>query len=153
MLLALQDGLPLTPRPYEAVAKRIESTEERVLSLLASLLERGIVKRLGAVINHRTLGITANAMAVWDVPDAVVSDLGHRLAAYVEVTHCYRRSRGPEWPYNLYAMVHARSREEALATIARIAEELGLAGYPHDALFSVRQFAKRGARVKNHPPE
>ena len=70
LLLAIQDGLPIVARPYESVAQRLGMTEAQVLSLLASLMARGVVKRLGAVPNHYALGITANGMAVWDVPDS-----------------------------------------------------------------------------------
>lgn len=148
LLLAIQDGLPLVERPYDAVAQRLGTTEEDVIASLASLLQRGVIKRLGAVPNHHALGITANAMAVWDVPDGAVSGLGRRLAARPEVTHCYRRPRRPpDWRYNLYAMVHGRSREEVAATVAKIALETDLVGFPHDLLFSVRQFRKRGTRL------
>ncbi len=149
LLVAVQDGLPLVERPYAAVAERLAWTEERVIALLSSLLERGVVRRIAAVPNHYALGITANGMAVWDVPDEEIDAFGERLAARVEVTHCYRRlRRPPEWPYNLYAMVHGRSREEVLSTVGRIASEAGLAGFPSEILFSVRQFRKRGARLR-----
>ena len=148
LLLAIQDGLPIVARPYESVAQRLGMTEAQVLSLLASLMARGVVKRLGAVPNHYALGITANGMAVWDGPDERVSALGRRLAASPEVTHCYLRPRRlPQWRYNLYAMVHGRSRQEVLATVERLAVEVGLSGFPHDVVFSARQFRKRGTRV------
>ena len=102
-----------------------------------------------AVPNHYALGITANGMAVWDVPDESRQRAGARLAARAEVTHCYQRPRRlPEWRYNLYAMVHGRSREEVLATVDEMAGEAGLSGFPHELLFSVRQFRKRGARLR-----
>ena len=148
LILAIQDGLPLTPRPYDAVAKALGTTEERVLETLGSLLERGVVKRLGAVPNHYALGITANGMAVWDVPDDRVSEAGRLLADRPEVSHCYRRPRRPpDWPYNLYAMIHGRSREEVLAVVKRLSRQAGLEGVPQTVLFSVRQFRKRGTRL------
>ncbi len=148
LLVAIQDGLPIAERPYEAVAQRLGMTDEGVIATLASLLERGVIKRLGAVPNHYALGITANGMAVWDVPDDAVSDLGRRLAQRPEVTHCYQRPRRPpEWRYNLYAMVHGRSRAEVADVIDRMARETGLSAFPHDLVFSVRQFRKRGTRL------
>ena len=148
LILAIQDGLPLAPRPYDAVAKALGMTEERVLETLGSLLERGVVKRLGAVPNHYALGITANGMAVWDVPDDRVSEAGRLLADSPEVSHCYRRPRRPpDWPYNLYAMIHGRSREEVLAVVKRLSRQAGLEGVPQTVLFSVRQFRKRGTRL------
>ena len=148
LLVAIQDGLPIVERPYEEIALRLGTTEERVIAILASLLDRGVIKRMGAVPNHYALGITANGMAVYDVPDDVVGELGRRLAQRPEVTHCYQRPRcPPEWGYNLYAMVHGRSRAEVAAVVERMAGETGLSGFPHDLLFSVWQFRKRGTRL------
>jgi DNA-binding Lrp family transcriptional regulator len=148
LLVTIQDGLPIVAQPYEELALRLGMTEEGVITTLASLLERGVIKRLGAVPNHYALGITANGMAVWDVPDDSVSEVGRQLAQRPEVTHCYRRPRRPpEWRYNLYAMVHGRSRAEVAEVVDRIAREIGLSGFPHDLIFSVRQFRKRGTRL------
>jgi DNA-binding Lrp family transcriptional regulator len=146
LLVAVQNGLPLVEQPYAAVAESLGMTEERVIALLSSLLGRGVVRRIAAVPNHYALGITANGMAVWDVPDEEVDAHGRLLAATGEVTHCYRRARQPEWRYSLYAMVHGRSREEVLARIGRIASVAGLARHRAEVIFSLRQFRKRGAR-------
>ena len=148
LLVAIQDGLPIVAQPYEELALRLGTTEERVIVTLALLLERGVIKRLGAVPNPYALGITANGMAVWDVPDDSVSEFGLRLAQWPEVTHCYRRPRRtPEWRYNLYAMVHGRSRAEVAEVVDRMAREIGLSGLPHDLIFSMRLFRKRGTRL------
>ncbi len=149
LILTIQDGLPLVPEPYRAVAEGLGSSEERVLALLRSLLERGVIKRLAAVPNHYALGITANGMAVWDVPDDRVSEIGRKVGGLPEVSHCYRRPRRPpHWPYNLFAMAHGRSRQEVMLAVQRIAEKTGIAGLRHDVLFSTRQFQKRGTRLR-----
>jgi DNA-binding Lrp family transcriptional regulator len=148
LLLAIQDGLPLVPEPYRKVAERLGMTEERVMELVRSMLTEGKIRRMGAVPNHYALGIRANGMAVWDVPDDRVSELGPRLGQMPEVTHCYRRPRHPpDWPYNLFAMIHGYTREEVLAAVERIAHELGLDQYPHDVVFSTRLLKKRGTRL------
>jgi DNA-binding Lrp family transcriptional regulator len=148
LLLAIQDGLPLVPEPYREVGDRLGMSEERVMELVRSMLAEGKIKRLGAVPNHYALGIRANGMAVWDVPDDRVSEVGPRLGGMPEVTHCYRRPRQPPWwPYNLFAMVHGYTREEVLATVARIARELGLDALPNEVLFSTRVLKKQGTRV------
>ncbi|HEX5480424.1 MAG TPA: Lrp/AsnC family transcriptional regulator [Dehalococcoidia bacterium] len=149
VLAAIQDGLPLEPEPYRIVAERVGMSEERVLALIASMLAEGKIKRIGAVPNHYALGITANGMSVWDVPDAVATEVGRKLGARDEITHCYKRPRQPGWPYNIFGMVHARSREEVVETVERIAHELGIAQYPHDVLFSTRLLKKRGTRVRS----
>ena len=149
VLEAIQDGLPLEPEPYRIVGERIGMTEERVLELVSSMLEQRKIKRIGAVPNHYALGITANGMSVWDFPDGVATELGRKLGARQEVTHAYRRPRREGWPYNVFAMVHGRSRDDVLATVERIAKGLDIAGYPHDVLFSTRLLKKRGTRVKS----
>jgi DNA-binding Lrp family transcriptional regulator len=148
LLLAIQDGLPLVAQPYREVGERLGMSEERVMELMRSMLAEGKIKRLGAVPNHYVLGIRANGMAVWDVPDDRVPEIGPRLGQMPEVTHCYRRPRHPpDWPYNLFAMVHGYTREEVLATVERIARELALDQYPHEVVFSTRLLKKRGTRV------
>jgi DNA-binding Lrp family transcriptional regulator len=152
VLLAIQDGLPLAPEPYLEVGARLGMSEERVMELVRSMLAEGKIKRLAAVPNHYALGIRANGMAVWDVPDDRVSEVGPRLGEMPEVTHCYRRPRcPPDWPYNLFAMVHGYSKEEVLAAVERIARELGIAGLPHEVLFSTRPLKKQGTRVQARP--
>ncbi len=149
LLLIVQEVIPLVPEPYAAIAERLGSSEEQVLATLRSLLERGIIKRLAAVPNHYALGVTANGMAVWDVPDHAVSEIGGRLGQRPEVTHCYRRPRRPGWPYNLFAMVHGMSREEVLSKIDTISREIGLGTFQRDVLFSTRLLKKQGTRVRN----
>ena len=113
-----------------------------------------MIKRLSAVPNHYALGVIANGMSVWDVPDDVVGGAGKELGRRSEVTHCYRRPRQPGWAYNLFAMVHGTSREDVLAKIEGISRELGLDRYPHDVLFSTRLLKKQGMRVRDRaePP-
>jgi len=152
VLLAIQDGLPLVPEPYREVGDRLGMSEERVMELVRSMLAEGKIKRLGAVPNHYALGIRANGMAAWDVPDDRVSEVGSRLGQMAEVTHCYRRPRyPPAWPYNLFAMVHGYTRDEVLAAVERIAHELGIDGLPHEVLFSTRVLKKQGTRVQARP--
>ena len=148
VLAAIQDGLPLIREPYRAVAEQLGLPEQRVLAAIASMLEQRKIKRIGAVPNHYALGITANGMSVWDVPDDRVAEIGRRLGDREEVTHCYRRPRHPGWPYNLFGMVHGRSRDDVFASVERIALELDIARFAHDVLFSTRMLKKRGTRVR-----
>ena len=153
VLLAIQDGLPLVPEPYRKVGERLGLGEERVMETVRSLLAEGKIKRLGAVPNHYALGITANGMAVWDIPDDRIGEIGPKLGAMPEVSHCYRRPRHPpQWPYNLFAMVHGYSRDEVLSTVERIGRELGIDGRPHAVLFSTHLLKKRGTRVRAGAP-
>jgi DNA-binding Lrp family transcriptional regulator len=136
-------GLPLVRQPYAALG----FPERDVIEALRRWLEAGIVRRVGAVVRHRALGYHANAMLVWDVPDDRVAEAGARLAADPAVTLCYRRARAlPDWPYNLYCMVHGRERGRVLYEAKRISLSLGLAGLPRAILFSKRCFTQRAAR-------
>jgi DNA-binding Lrp family transcriptional regulator len=136
-------GLPLEPRPFSAFGP----PEAELIATLQRWLDAGIVRRIGAVVRHRRLGYEANAMVVWDVPEAQASDAGRGLAADASVTLCYRRARAlPDWPYNLYCMVHGREREDVAQAIERLVARHGLARYPRAVLFSKRCFSQRAAR-------
>ena len=144
LIAALQPGLELMPRPFRQLGETLYMPEDEVLARVASMLDEGMIKRFGVVVRHHELGYRANAMVVFDLPDGVVDGIGARLAEEPGVTLCYRRRRSPpDWPYNLYCMVHGRSREEARPVIERLAE---LAGIPATVLFSTRRFKQCGAR-------
>jgi DNA-binding Lrp family transcriptional regulator len=147
LLAALEDGLPLDPRPYARIGERIGLGEREVMDRLAALRERGAIRRFGVVVRHWELGYRANAMVVWDVRDSRVTETGHRIADMNGVTLCYRRPRRlPDWPYNLFCMVHGRDRDAVQSGIERITAEAGLEGRPRVVLFSRRRFKQRGAR-------
>lgn len=146
LLAALQDGLPLTARPYADIGAAVGLSEREVIDRLATLRDGGVIKRLGLVVRHHENGYRANAMVTWDVPDALVTEIGHRLAAYPFVTLCYRRvRRPPAWPYNLYCMIHGKDRAAVEALIQTLIADSGLTAYRHRVLFSRRRFKQRGA--------
>jgi DNA-binding Lrp family transcriptional regulator len=143
-----QAGLALTQRPYLAVADRVGLSEEEVLSRVSRLQEARVIRRIAAVPNHYRLGYRANGMSVWDVEDARVSDLGAQVGGLDFVTHCYRRPRMlPHWPYNLFAMVHGRERDEVAEKLRQIVALLGEACRGHDLLYSTRILKKTGLRL------
>lgn len=149
LIEAIQGGLPLVPRPYQAIAERIGTSEAAVIAQLGDMLRRGVIKRLGVVVRHHELGYRANAMVVWDVPDEAIDRIGRLLGDQDCVTLCYRRPRRlPDWRYNLFCMVHGQDRGEVLACIARMTDTLGLDAIPHEVLFSGRRFRQRGARYR-----
>lgn len=148
LIVAVQDGLPLVPQPYATVAEAAGCSEDQALARLTAMMEAGVIKRLGLVVRHHELGYRANAMTVWDVPDAEIEEVGRRMAAFACVTLCYRRPRRPpEWPYNLFAMVHGRDRAEVEAKVAEIARLLGDADRGHAVLYSTRILKKTGLRI------
>lgn len=147
LIAALADGLPLVPRPYDALAARAGLTTAEVMERLPRLTEQGVIRRLGVVVRHHELGYRANAMVVWAVPDDEVTEIGRRLGACPEVTLCYRRpARPPDWPYTLFTMVHGRDRATVAAAVAALAAREGVGHYRREMLFSLRRFKQCGAR-------
>lgn len=150
LVAATQSGLPLVPRPYEALGAVVGASGTAVRERLALWLEQGLVRRIGAVPNHFRLGFTANGMTVWDVEDGSVDELGQRVGALPIVSHCYRRPRHlPEWPYNLFAMLHGHSREEVERQREVIRALLGAACRADEVLYSTAILKKTGLRIKD----
>lgn len=148
LIVATQAGLPRVARPYEAIGDGLGLSGEEVITRLRRMLDSGVIRRIGAVPNHYAIGYTANGMSVWDVDDARIDELGVRVGALEFVTHCYRRPRClPDWPYNLFAMVHGRSREEIDGYVAGIAGLLGAHCRRHDVLVSTAILKKTGLRI------
>jgi DNA-binding Lrp family transcriptional regulator len=148
LIVATQAGLPRVPRPYEAIGAELGIPGGDVIARLKRMLETGVIRRIGAVPNHYAIGYTANGMSVWDVADERIDELGARVGALSFVTHCYRRPRRlPDWPYNLFAMVHGPDREEVSARVAEIATLLGDACRRHDILYSTAILKKTGLRI------
>lgn len=141
-MAVLQAGLPLVSRPFAALGWE----EADAIALLTRWTALGVIKRFGVVVRHHELGFKANAMVVWDVPDAVVSAVGRRIAESSRVSLCYRRPRElPHWPYNLFCMIHGKDRQEVEQRIVALGQACGLQSYPHDILFSRRRFKQCGA--------
>ncbi|WP_282121465.1 siroheme decarboxylase subunit beta [Ruegeria atlantica] len=147
---ALQGGLPLVPAPYAQVAEILGMDEDALLYRLAELKSRGVIRRIAAAPNHYKLGMTSNGMTVWDVDDDRITELGARVGALPFVTHCYERPRAvPDWPYNLFAMIHGVDCDEVEAKRAEIAAILGDACRAKDILYSTRILKKTGLRLKS----
>jgi DNA-binding Lrp family transcriptional regulator len=143
----LQCGLPRVPRPYHAVAEALGVPPDIVMRRVAVMLASGAIRRIAGVPNHYRLGWVANGMSVWDIDDGAVDALGEQVGALECVSHCYRRPRRlPEWRYNLFAMVHGRSRAEVDVKVAEIARILGPAARAHEILYSNRILKKTGLR-------
>lgn len=148
IIQATQSGLPLVSRPYHDIAKSLGITASEVINRMKAMQEAGIIRRIAAVPNHYALGYKGNGMSVWDVPSELVNELGDKVGSLDFVSHCYHRPRFlPDWPYNLFAMVHAHNRDEALLLVDTIAKLLGEHDRGHDVLFSKRILKKTGMRL------
>jgi siroheme decarboxylase len=144
VILALQRDLPIAPKPFQALAERLDVAEEEVLAAIQSLKEKGYIRRFGATLRHQLSGFEANALVVWVIPEAQLSRLGRKLAGHRAVTHCYARKPAPGWPYNLYTMIHGKNPGEITEMAAEMARDIGVADY--DILFSERELKKTTMR-------
>jgi DNA-binding Lrp family transcriptional regulator len=147
LVMALQEGLPLFMRPFSVLASRVGCEENEVLERIRRWCAEGIIKRFGVVVRHHELGYTANAMLVHDIRDEAVAEMGEILAREPGVTLCYQRPRVlPDWPYNLFCMIHGQVRAEVEARIAELRARLHLEDYAYAVLFSLTRFKQGGAR-------
>ncbi|NVO25365.1 AsnC family transcriptional regulator [Donghicola mangrovi] len=149
ILKATQGGLPLVPQPYAEVAKWLGLAPEEVTRRLSAMQETGVIRRIAVAPNHYALGMVANGMSVWDVADDTAETLGEQVGALPFVTHSYLRPRAlPQWPYNLFAMIHGSDRAEVEAHRADIRAILGDALRSDDNLYSTRILKKTGMRLQ-----
>ncbi len=149
LLAAIENGLPLSPRPYGEIADRLGWDEGRVIERLRQLTDNGTIKRFGVIVRHRQLGYRANAMTVFDIDDVWLAAAGVALAALPYVTLCYRRPRRPPtWPYNLFCMIHGRNEDEVRAQVHEAAVAAGISDCARKILFSRQCFKQRGARYR-----
>lgn len=148
LMQVLSTGLPMTDRPFQALAPECGLDEAEALRRTVRLLEAGYLTRFGVIVRHRALGWRANAMVVWQVPPEAVAKAGPALAAVPGVTLCYQRRAVPDvWPYTLYNMIHGRSRDAVLAVLAKARALPELRDIPHEILFSLRCFKQTGALI------
>ncbi len=157
IIVATQDGLPLVERPYDSVAADLGIDAAELRRRVQIMLESGVIRRIGVVPNHYALGYAWNGMTVWDVADADVAAAGAALCGLGFVSHCYERPRLlPDWPFNLFAMIHARRKDDADQLVVRAAQALGVMNRGHRVLYSTRILKKTGLRLKGNgdvPPQ
>jgi DNA-binding Lrp family transcriptional regulator len=148
ILKATAGGLPVTPHPFEEVGRWLCLPENEVIARMQAMQDSGVIRRVAIAPNHYALGLAANGMSVWDLDDSVAETFGAKVGALGFVSHCYLRPRAlPDWPYNLFAMLHGRTREEVEANRAEVAALLGAACRSHDILYSTRILKKSGMRL------
>ncbi len=148
LLAATEAGLPLCVRPFAKLAADLGVSEAEVLARFSRMIDDGSVRRIAAVPNHYALGYHANGTSVWDVPNEHARECGRRIGALPFVSHCYLRPRHPpDWPYNLFAMVHGHTRATVEEQVRCIAELLGERQRAHEVLYSRRILKKTGMRL------
>jgi siroheme decarboxylase len=140
VIRALQGDMPVVPEPYAPAAAELGISEARLLKHLAGMHERGLLRRVAAILYHRRAGFSANGMGVWQVPDEQIFDIGCRMASVRGVSHCYQRPTYADWPYSVFTMAHGRSKEECDAVLDAIADMTGI--HERATLYSSTEFKK-----------
>jgi len=140
----LQKDLKVIPEPFKELADTLGITTSQLFAKAKEYEDLGVMRRFAAILRHRDAGFTANGMAVWKVPVSKIDEIGNKLAAFPQVSHCYRRPIYPDWPYNLFSMIHARTTEAAEKIVGHLSDSIGIKDYR--ILFSLREFKKE--RVK-----
>jgi DNA-binding Lrp family transcriptional regulator len=136
----LQEDLPIEAEPFKALAARIGLDEAGLFATMQSLMERGFMRRMAAILYHRRAGFRANGMGVWAVPEERVNEIGEQMASFANVSHCYRRPTYPDWPYNVFTMVHGQSTEQCEEILEAISRTTGVSEYI--SLYSTREYKK-----------
>jgi DNA-binding Lrp family transcriptional regulator len=137
---ATQGDLPVVPEPYVAAAREVGVSVDKLLEHMAGMRDRGLLRRVAAILFHRRAGFSANGMGVWKVPEDRVVEVGARMAAFRGISHCYQRPTYEDWPYSVFTMAHGRSKEECDAILDAIAAETGVT--ERATLYSSTEFKK-----------
>ena len=141
----LQKDLPLESRPYKLLAESLGMEEDELVEKVKEFQDRGILRRVGAVVRHYKAGFQFNAMGCWQVEDSLVEAAGRKMSSFSQVSHVYQRPAfPPHWPYNLFTMIHGKTREECQNTAEKISEETGIKNF--QLLYSVKEFKKTSMR-------
>jgi DNA-binding Lrp family transcriptional regulator len=140
VIRALQGDMPVVSEPYAPAASVVGMSEQAFLDHLSAMQERGLLRRVAAILYHRRAGFSANGMGVWQVPDEQIADIGRRMAAVRGISHCYQRPTYADWPYSVFTMAHGRSKEECDAVLEAIAEQTGIS--ERATLYSSTEFKK-----------
>ncbi len=152
LIALIQNGLQISDRPYAKIAEQIGISEKEIIKRITNLLDKGLIKRFGVVVRHHELGYRENAMIVWDVPDDLVYGVAHQIKSYPYITLCYRRTRQlPEWPYNLFCMIHGKSRDKVMHHLEKMVNAHDWHHYPREVLFSKRRFKQCAANYISQP--
>ncbi len=129
ILAVLQEGLPISQRPYEDMAHRIGIETSELLAVLKDWKKQGKLRRIGAILNHFKIGLAAGAMVVWQVESERIVEVGQAFAGFEEVSHAYQRQTLENWPYNIYTMVHGKSAEDVQEVVKRMSQVSGVSNY------------------------
>jgi len=140
----LSKDIPLTRRPFENLAAKLGIEEKILISRLKAYKKSGLMRKFSAALNHRRIGFKHNAMVVWNIPEALIDKAGSLISGFVQISHCYQRKKASGWNYNLYSMIHGRSKQECLKVVKDIVKKIGCKDYR--VLFSSQEYKKTAAQ-------
>ena len=144
IIKALQDEFPLCEEPYKILAQRVGISEEEFLQRVKELIDEKKIRKMGAVLRHREVGFNANALCAWQVPPDKLDDTAQVMSSHAAVSHCYDRTPAPNWNYNLYTMIHAKTRDECEQIIKELSDLTGVNDYK--VLYTKREWKKTGMK-------
>ncbi len=139
-----QEDIPLVEKPFEILAQKTDLSQEYIIQKLHYYKENGVMRRFAAILYHRKAGFKANGMTVWNVPQDKEDEVGYRLASFRSVSHCYKRTTNEKWRYNIFSMIHGKTKEELEGFVSEISREIGIKDYK--VLYSTKEFKKK--RIK-----
>ncbi len=140
IIKAIQEDLPHSKNPFREIAVNLNISEDQLLEKIKNFKKKGIIRRFGAILYHQRAGVKENGMIVWNVDDNKVNEIGEKFASFKEVSHCYERPKFNGWNYNLYTMVHGKTKEEVKKIAQKLSEISGVKDYK--ILFSIKEFKK-----------
>lgn len=136
----MQEDLPLVPEPYKLIAEELGINEEVLLVKIKEFCDKGVIRRFGATLNHRNIGFKANAMVVWIVPEIRIKKVSEIMIAFPQISHCYQRPTFTNWPYNVFTMIHGKTKEECERTVKEISDSIKINDY--SILYSTEELKK-----------
>ncbi|MBR1805594.1 MAG: AsnC family transcriptional regulator [Selenomonadaceae bacterium] len=144
IIKALQEDFPLCAEPYKVLAEQVGISEETFLQRVKELIDEKKIRKMGAVLRHREVGFNANALCAWHVSPENLDSVAQIMSAHAAVSHCYDRTPAPNWNYNLYTMIHAKTRDECEQFIGELAQMTGVTDYR--IMYTKREWKKTGMK-------
>ena len=141
---AMQEDLPLLEMPFAVWAEQAQVSEDQLIAWAKRAIQSGVMRRFSAILYHRNVGLKANMMVAWRIPEEKIDWAGEEISRFREVSHCYRRTAYPSWPYPVYSMIHGATDAECAGVLNKIEENIG--AFPHKILLTVKEFKKNSLK-------
>jgi len=140
----ISQDIPLEKVPFKVLALKLGIGEQVLLTRIKAYKKKGLMRKFSASVNHKKIGFNSNAMVVWNIPDKLIASTGKLMASYPQISHCYQRIKAPGWDYNLYTMIHGRTKAECLVVVKDISKKTVCKDYR--ILFSSKEYKKTAVK-------